>query len=357
MFHDIKLIDFKSEDKPLPDRVYGKSNLMFNIQLFGINENRETFSLTVDDFKPSFWIKIPNRWQRADKNQFVDYIKTLIGEYYENDIVKALLLKKKNLYMFDNRNYDKFLHIKFNNMRCFNKVKNLWYEESSEIVNRFDKTRGAWCLKKNGLKYKKWNLTLYESNIPPILRFFHKQNISPSGWIRIKESDIDKCFDRISTCKYEFIVPCKKIEALNDKDTIVPYKICSFDIEASSSHGDFPLAVKTYKKNAYNFMEVFDKSSGVCVGKLIERFVKTMFGYDDMENVENVYPKTFPSEEELDIIIQKILSKKVMEFDVDKDDDIGEDETEEVGEDVSGDEEESRKKTRAKKCDINNNIL
>ena len=33
-------------------------------------------------------------------------------------------------------------------MRCFNKVKNLWYEENKDIVNRFDKNRGAWCLKK-----------------------------------------------------------------------------------------------------------------------------------------------------------------------------------------------------------------
>ena len=29
-----------------------------------------------------------------------------------------------------------------------------------------------------------------------------------------------------------------------NKETIVPYKICSFDIEASSSHGDFPLPLK-----------------------------------------------------------------------------------------------------------------
>ena len=26
------------------------------------------------------------------------------------------------------------------------------------------------------------------------------------------------------------------------------YKICSFDIEASSSHGDFPVPIKDYKK-------------------------------------------------------------------------------------------------------------
>ena len=33
-----------------------------------------------------------------------------------------------------------------------------------------------------------------------------------------------------------------------DKEEAVPMKVLSFDIEASSSHGDFPVARKTYKK-------------------------------------------------------------------------------------------------------------
>ena len=35
---------------------------------------------------------------------------------------------------------------------------------------------------------------------------------------------------------------------LNDKETVVPYKICSFDIEASSSHGDFPVPIKVLQE-------------------------------------------------------------------------------------------------------------
>ena len=31
---------------------------------------------------------------------------------------------------------------------------------------------------------------LYESNIPPLLRYFHIREISPSGWIEIKKSNI-----------------------------------------------------------------------------------------------------------------------------------------------------------------------
>ena len=76
-----------------------------------------------------------------------------------------------------------------------------------------------------------------------MLRYFHIQNISPSGWVIIEK--YDKC-DNIkrTTCKTEVIVSHNNIIPNNEKETRVPYKICSFDIEASSSHGDFPLPVK-----------------------------------------------------------------------------------------------------------------
>ena len=53
----------------------------------------------------------------------------------------------------------------------------------------------------------------------------------------------------------------KDIIPLNDKETPVPLKICSFDIEASSSHGDFPIPVKTYKKLAGNIMELWESDA------------------------------------------------------------------------------------------------
>ena len=39
------------------------------------------------------------------------------------------------------------------------------------------------------------------------------------------------------------------VESLIDKEDSVPYKICSFDIEASSSHGDFPFQLRIIKSS------------------------------------------------------------------------------------------------------------
>ena len=38
-----------------------------------------------------------------------------------------------------------------------------------------------------GYVFSKCNCKIYECMIPPLLRFFHIQKISPSGWVRIEK--------------------------------------------------------------------------------------------------------------------------------------------------------------------------
>jgi hypothetical protein len=137
--------------------------------------------------------------------------------------------------------------------------------------------------------------------------------MSPSGWVFV---NIDKALTSDTpktTCKYEYYCKTAHLKALPDKETIVPYKICSFDIEASSSHGDFPVPVKTYKRVATNIVDVFMrmKRSGPLTEpkakKLISRCVLTAFGMDQLENVDLVYPKNMPSKASVTKRIEKLL--------------------------------------------------
>ena len=75
-----------------------------------------------------------------------------------------------------------------------------------------------------------------------MLRFLHIQKLSPSGWVILKKNTFSPVIgeDKVSTCDYEYKIDCLDIEPQTDKEDRVPYKIYSFDIEASSSHGDFP---------------------------------------------------------------------------------------------------------------------
>jgi DNA polymerase elongation subunit (family B) len=171
-------------------------------------------------------------------------------------------------------------------MSAYNKVKNLWYSDYNKGHKLF----------KNGLSFENTNIKLYEANIPPLLRLFHIRDISPSGWIALpKKKTIAIVDNKRTSCNYEFIINYKDIIALNDKEIRVPYKIMSFDIEASSSHGDFPVPIKSYKKLATNIVEYFetlkiDMTKELCKN-ILRRIILAAFGYETMDNIDLVYPK------------------------------------------------------------------
>ena len=136
------------------------------------------------------------------------------------------------------------------------------------------------------------------------MRFFHIRDISPSGWIAIPKRKATEYKGQIKNvnCDYELKADYKNIVALNDKETRVPYKIMSFDIEASSSHGDFPVPIKTYKKLATNIIEYFenlkmDMTKELCKN-ILRRIILAAFGYENMEQIDLVYPKKHPGSKE-----------------------------------------------------------
>jgi hypothetical protein len=123
--------------------------------------------------------------------------------------------------------------------------------------------------------------------------------------------------EKTTTCKYEYECGWKAVKSAPEKETIVPYKICSFDIEASSSHGDFPVPIKSYKKLAANIMDILLKQATVDtltkerVEKMIQKIIMTSFGYDTMDDVDTVYPISKPSKSVLTNMIDHFIKKTV----------------------------------------------
>ena len=303
-----KVFDFNVYNKKSDDISSGdedttrqKDNNNFLIQMYGINEEGKSCSIIVENFKPFFYVKVDDAWTQYTKNTFLDFIKKRIGAYYENSICDCKIIKRKKLYGFDGGKEHKFILFRFNNTQTFNKVKNLWYGDDYKLLE-------------NGLNYKGTKTYLYESNIPPLLRFFHIKDISPSGWVALpNKKTVENTLDKKTNCDYEFTIDEKNIIPLNDLERRVPYKICSFDIEASSSHGDFPVPIKSYKKLVTNIMEYIEKMkielTPVICTSLLKRMVLTAFGYDNMVEIELVYPKKNPkSKEEVILMIDKWLT-------------------------------------------------
>ena len=273
----------------------------FIVQMFGINEKGETCAIYASGFTPFFYVKVDKSWY---KNQgklmsFKAQIIKEIGNYYQDSIVSMKYISRKTLYGFDGGEKHTFVEIKFKNENVMRKVKNLWYTSTTSKTGEYTRSLlpGGYINKEDSTA-----TIIYEAQIPPLLRMFHIKNISPSGWIALPTSKASKIQRKNgkTSCKYEYNIDYKDIRSLPNKETLVPYKICSFDIEASSSHGDFPLAVKDYKKLAMNMVDAWNEryqkeEVDQTEGKIfLKNIIKTAFELSDkkVENIEKVYPKT-----------------------------------------------------------------
>lgn len=331
-----RLIDFHTydeEETPMqqletePERLDQHGNPIkkramqnFVIQMFGIDKNGKTASIYVKDYKPFFFIKVLPFWNEGTVLELKKDILQKIGKYNEKNIIEMRLVDYNKLYGFTAGKTSKFVQITFKNMGTFNQVKNCWY------TNMQDGTR-----KMMPYIFQRTRLELYESSIPPLLRYFHIHNISPSGWVLVKKAEeqfgmsgTSGTGEKTTTCTKEYICKWKDVEALPNEESRVPYKICSFDIEASSSHGDFPLPIKTYKRLATHIVDYFYQKNGYManmtqteIEELFQKLVLSAFEIcEPVEGIDCVYPKEQVSEDYIKMIIDAMLSNKMDDEDV-----------------------------------------
>ena len=304
--YDYNFYDKQKEKKEGEVIDFTIDNKEFTIQMFGINKFSRTASITVKNFLPYFYIKFSDtNWNEQRKNEFINkFLKKKIGNYFENSISTCELIKKHKLYEFDNKKLHTFLKVSFKSLAAFNRLKKIFYEEKySNGVYEKNIILG-------GIEYKDeistTKLELYEGDIPPILKMFHDYKIHPTGWISVKNNKIREATKKATHCYYEFSVNIDNITPQNDKDDLVKYTTMSFDIEASSSHGDFPLAIKDYKKLAKNILENYHNSSDEFKASYdndnLHDEIMTAFGYDNLDYIQTVYPK-----KDIDIVQLKNL--------------------------------------------------
>jgi hypothetical protein len=140
MEHIFKLFEFniyndkgsdKESDSDEDIIKLNKDTGRFMIQMFGINEQGIKASILVEDYNPFFYVKVDNNWGQRKKTAFYNHLKSKVGKYYEDSIVECKLIERKKLYGFDAGKKHRFIEIKFANINIYNKVKNLWYKDST----------------------------------------------------------------------------------------------------------------------------------------------------------------------------------------------------------------------------------
>lgn len=287
----------------------------FVVQMFGINEIGETVCITIPDFKPYFYIQVGSNWTEIEHRGLVSEIKSRIGSYWASGIIDSRLEKHSDLYHF-NGSQQMFIRLSFQNTAVMNQVKNLWFQSWEEGEDR--RKPAPFRFPKDPRHPQHTLLRLFESNIPPLLRCFHIHDISPSGWINIPVGKVEIPLEPQTTCTYEYVCKISQLKAQPEKEAGVPYKICSFDIEASSSHGQFPLPIKNYRSTAVQIYDTFTTHVGnkrpvspQKMDELLSKLVLSAFGFKRFDGIETVFTKRPPVLSQIEQAIQQLLKNNI----------------------------------------------
>ena len=296
--YSFQITDILSDDVPLnPTKPFDKT---FLISIYGIDENQERIVCHVQNYYPYFFLKVPNDsfdWDQSKCTNFLKYIQDkkkkpmknikYIESVYSHDFYGFKWDFQKNQY-----NKYQFYKLSFTNLSSMKTmIENIKTHYHSERQSKdpysdwLDLERTDNC-----------DSNVYESFVHPVIRFIHDSGIQPTGWV---ECD---CNNKYRTDLYDILeVSCqwapKNIRKL-ENNNVSEYVIASYDIECDSSHGDFPLAKKDFKKLAIDVFEslcvMYQKTPNMMKSKMIENidiYLSNLLfmGFEDIDDLEIIY--------------------------------------------------------------------
>jgi DNA polymerase elongation subunit (family B) len=211
-----------------PDNDSDKSNKetteLLCIRLFGKTDDNKSICLNTN-FTPYFYVKIPSIWNNTKAQILVSHIKSNISNKNAlSGLVSFDVVNKKDFRGFTAGTDFKFIRFVFKNMKSY-KCFEYWIEKN-KIKNTF-------------LFPKETKLSLYESNIQPLIRCMHIRKLNACGWVKI--SNYTHYKDPLSFCDINIRTPWTELIPY-DSNMIQKFVIASFDIECMSESGNFPEA-------------------------------------------------------------------------------------------------------------------
>lgn len=222
----------------------------FTVFIYGATKEGYSVCLTVTEKRPDFYVELPETWGPKELREYKSHLLATVSDR-DRPKVEITIEEHENLWDFSNKKKFKFIRIQ-------TKTKRLWVQLREVCLDKETMTP---------LPYKGQTLVGFEANFDPMLRFFHEREITPAGWITVRadlwtpldggedgsggeEGPLTSCLINATACASDIQFAPPKVQM-----TTAPFRFYSWDIECTSSHGDFPLAVKTWRKPALEIVE------------------------------------------------------------------------------------------------------
>jgi DNA polymerase elongation subunit (family B) len=211
----------------------------YQITLFGSTAEGKSVSLDIQGFEPYFYIELPDDWANTDQVAYQRFLKEHL-EDREAATVRFDIERHRSFWDFTNNHMYTFLRVQAPSKKLWTKLRDIVQDKDTCLPIPL-----AW-------RGRRLTLRVYEANIDPMLRFFHLRELQPAGWAAIAGGMWEEAEEAETTAAIQATADWDRVDpaAPEVQLTAAPLKIMSWDIECTSSHGDFPLAVKTWRKPA-----------------------------------------------------------------------------------------------------------
>ena len=240
----------------------------YQILLFGTDQEGQSVALQITNFKPYFYVRIPDCLaanETAKKN-----LQSWVLDGVPEELLYAVALDYIDhgvLVDYNGGNKGTFLKITVPTIALWRTLKDRVLDKASTPIGYETKSLFGIGAVAALAKHtptgdihsatpdgKRVALKVYEANIDPVLRFFHVQDISPAGWVKVEANHWEFADSNDAKVKIYAVAECTDVKAAEDIG-MAPFLVGSWDIECNSAHGDFPIAIKTWRKPVREFQE------------------------------------------------------------------------------------------------------
>jgi len=216
-----------------------RNNDVYVIRCFGVTKSGVSVTCKITGFKPFYYIKVPDNFNRVHLHHFLKYIESgYMLRNFKNPLAKengkfiSSIVEKKDLFGFRNGRIYKYVKLVFNNYSALMKSRYL-FKKAISIDN----------ITKRPTKFK-----LYESNFEPFMRYCHIKDILMAGWIRLPKGKYKLTQDTAST-QVEVAIDRRDVVSLREYQDMANFLQASWDIEVYSYDRTFPDPKFKIKKN------------------------------------------------------------------------------------------------------------